>query len=259
MKTPQTTLNKQTFFAELGFNEYESKALASLVELKIANAKQLSEHSKVPQNKLYQIIKNFQALGILSQVPDETKKYQLINIQSFIKSRLKENEEKLKKLKSSSKIIDKLKTNTQGTNFNFSLLLGQQTIMTKLAETNKEVKKEILGVQRNWKIWADGLRAMQTSIKKGVKVKIIGIINNETKERAIEYKKLGCKVKAYNKKFGEYPLRFTIFDNKTARITIGKPEISNPKDYITIFTDSKPLISMLRNQFMQMWKESQEF
>ncbi len=97
---------------------------------------------------------------------------------------------------------------------------------------------------------------MKKAIKKGVEVKMIGIINDETKEKVLEWKKIGCKIKAYNEKFGQYPLRFTIFDNKEARITIGKPEISDPKDYITIWTKSKPLINTLRAQFMNMWNNS---
>jgi hypothetical protein len=131
--------------------------------------------------------------------------------------------------------------------------------MNKLAENNPKVKKEILSVQRNWKVWGEGLRAMQETIKKGVKVKIIGEINQETKKRAQEWKQVGCKIKAYNKKFGEYPLRFSIFDNKEARITIGKPEIQNPEDYITIWTTSQPFIAILRKQFIEMWTESEKF
>jgi sugar-specific transcriptional regulator TrmB len=140
--------------------------------------------------------------------------------------------------------------------FIFSLIKGQKTIMDKLAEHNPKAKKEILGVQRNWKVWGQGLREMQKTVKKGVEVKIIGVINEETKSRVLEWKKTGAKIKAYNPVYGEYPLRFTIFDNKEARITIGKPEIPNPEDYITVWTKSKPLISILRSQFLDMWKNS---
>jgi sugar-specific transcriptional regulator TrmB len=230
-----------------------------LIELKKATPKEISAHSLVPQNKLYQIIKKFESLGIISNIPNENKKYELINIQSFINKRIKEHEEKLKHLKINSRNIEKLNNKSKNDGFNFSLLLGQETIMNKLAESNKDVKKEILGVQRNWKVWGEGLRAMQSAIKRGVKVKVIGIINDETIKRAKEWKEIGCKIHVYNNKFGEFPLRFTILDNKYARITIGKPEIQDPKDYITIWTDSKPMIAMLRNQFMQMWKESERF
>jgi len=131
--------------------------------------------------------------------------------------------------------------------------------MNKLAETNPKVKKEILGIQRNWKYWGQGIRAMKESIKSGVNVKLIGIINKETEPRAKQWKNIGCNIRKHNLKFGDYPLRFTIFDNKEARITIGKPEIKNPEDYITIWTSSKPLISILRKQFFETWKESKKF
>jgi hypothetical protein len=131
--------------------------------------------------------------------------------------------------------------------------------MNRIAEANNKVRREIIGIQRNWKVWGEGLRAVENSVKRGVKIHMIGIINDETKKRAIEWKKSGCKIKAYNKMFGENPLRFTIFDNKEARLTIGKPEIPNPEDYLTIWTKSPALINMLRRQFEEMWEKCEMF
>jgi sugar-specific transcriptional regulator TrmB len=250
-------MEKQEFFSELGFNEYESKALSGLTLLKKASPKELSRTSKVPQNKLYSIITKLKALGLLAEIPNENKKYQLINLNTFVREKLRERQAKLKQLEFSSRILERLKDKQE--NFSFQVIIGQKAIMNKLSEHNLKVKKEILGVQRNWKIWGEGLRQMQKAVKKGVKVKFIGEINKETEKRASEWEKIGCKIRHYNKKLGENPLRFSIFDNKEARVTIGKPEIQNPDDYITVWTDSKPLVNMLKNQFMQMWKESKSF
>jgi sugar-specific transcriptional regulator TrmB len=244
-------MNKQEFFQNIGFTKYEAKVLSSLAKFEKANPKEISSDSNVPQNKIYAIIKKLILIGIIAEFPN--KYYKLINLNSFIQKKIREKEEKLREIKKDSKNIKLL--NQKEDNFNFSLIKGQQAIMNKLAEENQKVKKEILGVQRNWKYWGEGARAINNAFKRGVKVKMIGVINDETKEKALEYKKSGAKIKAYNYKFGQYPLRFSIFDRKCARITIGKPEIPNPEDYITIWTDSKPLIAMLTNQFMQMWKE----
>lgn len=250
-------MEKQEFLSELGFNEYESKALSSLSALKEASPKELSLASKVPQNKLYSIINKMKMLGLLAEIPNGNKKYKLINLNTFVKEKLKEKQAKLKQLEISSKILEQLQDKHD--NFSFQVIVGQSAIMNRLAEHNLNVKHEILGVQRNWKYWSDGIRAMQSAIKRGVKVKLIGEINEENKKRVKEWRNIGCKIKHYNKKFGENPLRFSIFDNKQARVTIGKPEIQNPDDYITIWTDSKPLVNMLKDQFMQMWKESETF
>lgn len=250
-------MNKYEFFKSLGFTNYEIKTILSLIKLKVATPKEISLNSGVPQNKLYQILLKFENEGILSRIPSDIKKYKLINLKSFINSKIKEKENNIRELKDNSKRIEEINENEE--EFIFSLIKGQRGIMNKLSEKNLKVKKEILGVQRNWKVWSNGLNNMKKTIKNGVNVKMIGIINEETKDRALEWKKIGCKIKIYNEKFGQYPLRFTIFDNKEARITIGKPEIANPEDYITIWTKSRPLINTLRTQFINMWKNGKNF
>lgn len=249
-------MDKATFFSSLGFTEYESKTLASLIKLKKASPKEISIESGVPQNKLYNIIKKLEKEGILATIPSE-QKYRLINFKTFMENKIKSKEKELKAMKALSKDIETLQDTEE--EFSFFIIRGQKAIMNKLAEHNSTVKKEILGVQRNWKLWGAGLRAMDKSIKNGAKVKLIGVIDEKTEPKVKEWKKLGCKIKAYNKKFGENPLRFTIFDNKEARVTLGKPEIKDPKDYITIWTKSPALVRMLKNQFYQMWKESVPF
>ncbi|MBU0907613.1 MAG: hypothetical protein KKD18_03560 [Nanoarchaeota archaeon] len=245
-------MNKEQFFKSLGMTIYESKVLTSFTKLKKANAKELSQNSEVPTNKIYKILRDFESLGLIQTIPNESKTYKLLNLKTFISQKIKEKENSLKEIKKHSKTLEVADQNE----FIFSLIRGQKNIMDKLAEHNPKVKKEILGVQRNWKVWGAGLRQMQKTVRKGVDVKIIGVINQETQTRALEWKKTGAKVKAYNKAYGEYPLRFTIFDNKEARITMGKPEVPNPKDYITVWTKSRPLIAILRKQFQDMWKNS---
>jgi len=250
-------MDKVEFFKNLDFTEYESKVLASLVKLKKANVKEISLYSEVPKNKLYAILKKFEQKSILEVIPTEPKEYRIINIKSFINKKIKQKQEKLEGLKISLKNIENLEDKDQ--QFLFSLIKGQKAIMNKLTEINSSVKKEILGVQRNWKYWGAGIREIEKSIKRGVKVKFIGEINKENIKKVKEWRKTGCKIRAYNKKLGKYPLRFSVFDRKYARITLGKPEIKESKDYITILTDSKPLVNMLISQFLEMWKESENF
>ena len=249
-------MDKRTFFEELGFTVYESKVLSSFAKMNAATPKQISLDSGVPQNKLYSIIKKFEQKGLLSEVPGNSKKYRLINLRTLIRGKIREKDASLKKLKEASKSIANMEESKE--DFTFSLIRGQREIMNRLSEENSNVKKEILSVQRNWRYWGEGIRAIEKSIKKGVDVKMIGVINEETWKRAKEWKKAGCKIAKYNEKFGENPLRFSVFDKKYARITIGKQEIKDRKDYITIWTDSRPLVMLLKNQFLEMWKECEK-
>jgi sugar-specific transcriptional regulator TrmB len=250
-------MNNFELFKDLGFTDYETKVLCSFVKLKKASPKELSLDSGVPRNKIYSILGNFEKENLIEILQVEPKKYRLIDLEGFVKEKIKEKENKVRELRKVSANLEK--SSFIEDKFVFSLIRGQKAIMNKLVEINKTASKEILGVQRNWKYWGGGIRAMEESVKRGVKVKFIGVVDNKTIDKVKEWKKIGVKIRAYNRKFGEYPLRFSVFDGKYARITIGKPEVSHGKDYITILTDSKPLVRMLRNQFMQMWKECEKF
>jgi sugar-specific transcriptional regulator TrmB len=250
-------MDKLEFFKSLDFTEYESKVLASLLRIKIGTTKQINFDSGVPQNKIYRVLDKFHNSGLVEIIPGKLKKYKLINLKVFVHQKLKEKGNKLKETKRISKELNNLKDPDE-TNL-FSIIKSQKAIMNKLAENNSKAKKEIFGVQRNWKVWGSGLREIQNAVKRGVDVKFIGIVDSETKKRVLEWKKTGAKIKIYNKKFGHYPLRFSIFDSKGARVTIGKPEITKPENYITVWTKSKPLINILRKQFLDMWKECEKF
>ncbi len=250
-------MEKIEFFQDLGFSEYESKTILSLIKLKSASPKEISFDCSVPQNKLYGILKKFEKEGLIAVMPGEIKRYQLINFKTYIIGKIKQKQNNLREIISISSKLNNL--DTEGEQFVFSLIRGQRAIMNKLAENNLKVKKEVLGIQRNWKVWGAGLRAMEKAVKKGVNVKLIGFVDGKCGERAEEWKKIGCKIKKYNKKFGDFPLRFSIYDGKEARITIGKPEIQNPEDYITIWTTSKPIVAILRRQFQIMWHDSKKF
>jgi len=119
-------MNRIEFFKDLGFQEYEAKTLSSLIKLKSENPKEISLDSNVPQNKLSQILRKFEGLGIIAVLPTEPKKYQLINIKTFISKKLKEKQEKLKQLQKSSKKIDLIEDNEKQAVF--SLIKGQKQL-----------------------------------------------------------------------------------------------------------------------------------
>ncbi len=191
-------MDKVDFFKNLGFGEYESKIIVSLIKLGETSVVKLSAGSGVPQNKIYGIMNNLEKIGLVGDIPEN--KFRLINLKSHIDGKLKEKEEKLKDLKKHSEFIDEIKEPEE--KCTFYLIKGQKAIMDKLAESNQKVEKEIFGVQRNWKFWAEGIRAMEKAVKKGVNVRLIGVINKENIKRAKEWKKIGCKIKKYNQKFG---------------------------------------------------------
>ena len=81
----------------------------------------------------------------------------------------------------------------------------------------------------------------------GILLAYDGSVHSKINEESINFSQLDSILKNH----------LGIFDGKEARITIGKPEIPDLENYITIWTKSKPLVNILRKQFSEMWKESE--
>ena len=64
---------------------------------------------------------------------------------------------------------------------------------------------------------------------------------------------------SYTELFGDLLPRISIFDQKTARITVGKHEIKNSKEYLTTIIESQACVNILRIHFLQMWDNGIEF
>ena len=98
---------------------------------------------------------------------------------------------------------------------------------------------------------------MKEAIDGGINVKMICTFEENKIPSYKAWLKTGAKIRVFNEKlFGPLLPRISIFDGTIARLTIGKPEVKNEEEYITIWTESKAFAQMLRSHFMNMWKDS---
>ncbi|PIN78602.1 hypothetical protein COV16_05750 [Candidatus Woesearchaeota archaeon CG10_big_fil_rev_8_21_14_0_10_34_8] len=81
-------------------------------------------------------------------------------------------------------------------------------------------------------------------------------INDKRQAIALkQWKNVGVKIKYYPKN-EQKSIRFSTFDNKVCRITIGSPEIINEDDYLSFWIESPAFASLLKDQFLDMWKKA---
>lgn len=98
---------------------------------------------------------------------------------------------------------------------------------------------------------------MKEAVDRRVKVKMICTFDKNKISSYEAWLKTGARIRVFNENlFGPLLPRITIFDGGNARLTIGKPEVKEEKDYITLWTESKAFSQMLKNHFMNMWKNS---
>lgn len=232
--------------------EYESRAYLSLAKLGPSTVKEIVLDSKLPRNKAYEALQRLEEKNKVLSLPLSPRKYKLSEPESL--------KDELKDLNDSVDSLIRLTELPKTTEFKdlFWIIKGKKAIEEKLAANNSKVKNEILGCNRLSKIIYKNIRIMAEAVKRGVKVKQICIFDKEKIPVYRAWLKTGARIRVFNeKRFGPLLPRISIFDGKAARLTVGRPEVKKDEDYITLWTDSKAFAIMLRNHFMNMWKNSE--
>lgn len=244
-------MNQINLLKKLGFTEYEAKAYLSLAKLKIATVREITIDSKLPRNKAYEALQKLEDKNKVVSLPVTPKRYKITNPETF--------KEEIKELNNSVTDLIKLINQPKITEFKdlFWILKGQKAILEKIRIQNTLTKKEIMACNHHPRILYNHLRIMKETIRRGVKVKMIIDYKKEKHNIYNAWAKIGVNFRAFNHdKFGPLLPRISVFDSKIARLTIGKPEVKGPEDYITLWTESQAFAKMLKNHLLHMWKYS---
>lgn len=252
-------MNTETL-KNFGLSENESKVFLTLLRLKIATAKEIELNTNIPLNKIYGIIEKLKNKQLANYVSVNPKKVSLINPESYLKKSISEKKAEFAKIELQTNNLIKI-ANSKPQDFHDSFLIikGQDKILDKILEENTKAKKGILSCHGSFKVFKNALHITKEGVTRGIEHKMLGNITTDTLERAKKYKSIGVKIKMLDKKFENNPLRFTVFDEKKVRITIGRPEIQNKSDYLTLWIESESFAKVMKRVFEQLWNESKEF
>lgn len=245
-------------FRKLGLTEYESRVMISLIILGPSSVREIVQQSKVPKNKAYETLAKLEQKNLVSTLPITPRKYKADNM-SKLSEMIEKKENEVGELKKSIEQIRKNIASGNGSPYQefFWVIKGQKAIQEKLRLENEKAKHEILSINRLSHLLPQNLRKMREGIQKGVKSKTICLLNKNNYEIVKVWKEIGVDIRIYNTKlFGKDIPRMTIMDNKSLRLTIGKPEVKNPEDYISLWTESPIFASMFKRYFNMIWDKS---
>ncbi len=253
-------MDELTLLSEFGFTKYESRLINSLLTLGEASVRELVRHSKVPKNKAYEVLNKLQEKNIIAEIPITPRRYKIPNIDAF-SSIVERKREEFDELSKSLQIFkNRLASPQKEFRDFFTVIKGRKHIQQQLAHQTGKTNYELLSIHGLSKYLPKNMQTINEAIKRGVEVKFIAPLTKENLKNMKKWKETGCQIRIYDKKkFGEAMPRFTIYDKKSVRITVGSPEVSNGEEYISMFTDSITLSNMFRNYFLVMWNQLKEF
>jgi sugar-specific transcriptional regulator TrmB len=242
---------------DLGLTEYQSKVIYALASLGTATAKGVAAKARLPQNKVYEVLEQLEAEGIVVSRPLRPKEYLLESV-----GRLRERAlQRKQQVDEAIVAIDALQKLVQqpmpgGEKELFWIIKGQRNIIAKLNDETPALQHESFGVVRNLQSRPESIRALAAAARRGVDVRLLCSDSPEVRKRLALWRGSGVRIRLYDERaLGAVGSRFSVLDKRKARITIGAPEVGSPEEYITLWCESRSFAMMMRSHFLYLWKK----
>jgi len=224
---------------------YESKILLSLHKLVSPTAKEICLDTRVPKNKVYEILENFISKQIIQLHPTKPKRYSVINLKGLLHDNLARETKSLQEIEEQIDTAIGTPQKTAEYDETFSVMEGESAMINKIVETLSEVNKESIGLIDVWAVRQSNLRAVKEAISRGVKFYFLGTIDKQSLPIATAYAKLGVEVRHYPVQGAGY----SIFDGRYVQLRVTERKI------ISLWVESEQFATMLRRNFFEMWEK----
>jgi sugar-specific transcriptional regulator TrmB len=245
-------MNDQQLLTSMGFTLYETKVYMALAQLGTATGNDIAKHSGVPSNKVYECLIHLAEKGFIASLGIRPRKYKLLGFQRFHAAL----EEKKNSLKDMERALLSLEQFSKGKQLQDTALVlkGKDKILDMLTQATENVEKFAYSFVGNLNFDYQTAKPVAAAINRRVDVRFIAHKHPLHKEVYKQWKQLGVKIRYYPRE-EQKSVRFSTFDGKICRLTIGEPEIPKQEDYLTFWIESQAFASLLKDQFEVMWKK----
>lgn len=248
-------MQEQQLLKEFGFTDYETKVYLALVQLGSTTAQEIQRHAGVPSNKVYASLLSLIEKGYVSVLALRPKQYTLTGVHQFQDIL----DQKQKNIALLGKHVQELKHHISAKHADLQdvalVLKGKKKIVQMLAAASDNAQQ--FGYSFVGDLYFDyhSGKSVADAIKRGVVFRFLVQQTSTNKKAVQQWKKVGVQIRYYPKE-EQKSIRFSTFDGKVCRITIGQPEIAHEEDYLSFWIESPAFASLLEDQFDAMWKKS---
>ncbi len=248
-------MDEKQLLQSFGLTDYEIKVYLALAYLSSSTASEIAQLSGVPSNKVYASLLHLIEKGFIASLPIKPKQYKIIGVQQF-RSILEEKEKALKEVERGLIIFQTSLQKKQKSLQDVALVLkGKDKILNLLAQATEDTQKFAYSFVGNLHFDYHTAKPVAAAIKRGVDIRFLAHWDTHHKNIYARWKQLGIKIRYFPKE-EQKSIRFSTFDGKVCRITIGEPEIQKQEDYLSFWIESPAFASLLKDQFEVMWKKA---
>ena len=241
---------------EFGLSDYEAKAYLALTLHGPLTASNVAENSKIPQSKVYGILKSLSGKFLAESWNGKPIRFRAIEPSIGLKKVLERKKMAIENLKEKSQtMLEQLKPlkGFETENLGLWSSSGKLACMEKAAEMVFRARKFGYATVSRFSRYPPLDSAYISALKKGVKIKILGTsrLDEARKARAEWYLRHGAEIRILPM---EVHPTIGLVDDKEVSIRLDNSETPD-----MIWSKNPALISVLKTYFEEMWKKADKF
>lgn len=238
---------------EFGLGEYEAKAYLALAIHGPLRASKLSTLSKIPQSKIYEVLKSLVSKALAEFWNGKPIRYRAVEPVVGLNKMISKKEMAINNLKEvSNMLVGKLKPQKKE-QYGLWSSKGNESFLEKGAEMIAKAKKLGFATTSRFSRYPLLDEAYSKALKRGVKIRILGTaeLDEVKRARAAWYSKKGTKIRILPMNI--HPILGYVDDKEIC------VRIDNSMDPDFIWTNNPSLVNIFGTYFKELWSRAKPF
>jgi len=239
---------------EFGLSEYEAKAYLALTIHGPLPASSISDLSKIPQSKIYEVLKSLVSKCMAEYWNSKPLRYKAIEPLFALKKMLNQKKMNIENLKEkTNNLIKELKPFKENS-FGTWSSKGKAACLERAAEMISRAKEFGFATTSHFSRYPSLDEAYVKALKKGIKIKMLGTsaLDEAKKARASWYFKQGAEIRVLP---SNLQTTLGIIDKKEVCIRID----NNSLDSDVVWSNNPALVNIFKTYFNELWVRAKKF
>jgi len=228
----------------LGLTKYESLAYEALIRLGKAGASEISRESNVPYGRIYDTLNSLVSKGLVSVIPEKSKKFVAAPPEVF-ENLLNKRIEEMNHLKETVKHMKSIYTPIEEP---VEIAKGKRNFY-KIIKKMPETKQYAYTIKFTSETKPEWIREWRNLIKKDVDARVLVKYSEDTKSNIEKWKKLVPRLK--QRKFEIDNIAGEIIDDKATFFTLVESNV-------TILIRDKQFAKLMRKFYEAVWEKAEK-
>jgi sugar-specific transcriptional regulator TrmB len=239
---------------QFGLNQYEAKTYLALSVYGPLTAFQISEKARIPQSKVYEIMRSLIIKSLAESWETKPRKFKAIEPVFGLKKIVEVRKQSVEMLKKKTRsIVNQIKPFNQDNGYELWSSKGKKAFLEKAVEMIGRAKKSGMAMTSRFSRYPLLDEAYSKALKRGVKIRMLGTdhLDLPRKSRAKWYVKKGAQIRMLPMDVHSI---MGISDGKEVCV-----RIDDTSDSDFIWSDSPALINIMKSYFEDLWKDAKSF